>query len=447
MSKTGTWLYAAALRASPAKAWLGATVVGIVMVLISGMLGLNEKLGDAHAGYFDALNWSFGFTVLFPVALLGTLSAVGAMEPLVADLENRRMLVDQAWRSQAAEPFLDSWRARASSYGAWTCGLAVSAIAWCGWEWWTLSGTHLWHGQLTSPVPRDWAVATVVQNRGVVARAGNAVFSFVAIVGMQGLLAFCALGLLCFMVAVTDFVLSHSLSPRPAHEAPAGRLVPSVVASGDPRCGFQAFEGILLMVLLASGSLFTMAYGSVVWNAFLRSDRHTMLEFVQRDMIGGFGASGASWLGGLFGSGEPAAEGAVAGSAAPALQITPPNHAAAIGAYVLLAAVVCVIPVVLRYAAMRSRESVLVLLEGERLPADSWIEGEDTSEVRTRLKAMQFWPMRYVSLTQLFLAVAFGWICLVWYRFGLIYLGLLVGVVVTKIWIATKAKKAGPAEP
>jgi hypothetical protein len=431
LDKATFWFYEKARGASAPRTWLGATLAGFLSLIASEVLGLNNGI---RTGYFPAINWWFAYTAFFPIVLLGTLFAIREMDSLIDELSKRKMFLDRQWAVADVSIARAQWKERTRAYGRWAVVLSLVAIAWCLQEWWTNSAGPLWLGHLDAATEVDWSVATLVQKRGVLPRIENGIFSFVAIVGLQGTLAVTALGLLCFLAALGDFVLSQVISANAGAATESTRLVPSITDLHDRRLGFQAFESVLLAALMSVAAVFAMAYASIVWNLFLRTKEQSFLTFVGCDMaLGALGDTVGDWLKDVLAAG--AACSLVDAPSGPSDASKP---VAIAGVCVMVAAVILLIPVILRMAAMRSRDAAIAFIDGEDAKAHPWLNGQDYALVRARFSEMDFWPMKYVSLTQLAVMTSFGALCLAWYRIGLIYLGILTMVIVTKVVRSTR---------
>jgi hypothetical protein len=424
-------LFGSLRRIPPAAILLGSMVLGALLLFVSFLIGLYNvtlhQVGtkgafDQQVGYYDAVNWSLGFTLVAPVTLFFFLSSFQKTERVITRLSESHMLVDRNLESLSAEDaastLASKWHRLLNSTERWTLGLSVVGILGSITEWWLFCGRPLLANRidLVAEHEIDWSVAVLKDGHASpIARYTDAGFSLAAFT-LQGLFLACLLTFFVFIFCLCRFVQDLADSRRPPI------LIPNFL-SDDLRRGFEIFEGITTDVLIAGLCAYGLFYFSKTWNVFLRSDHSTYSTFIAGDIARGFKSGSWKGLGGsVFDSG-------------------PTNFS---GTMVTMAAVVLfcfclLIPLlILVRAAKDSRAFLLQKLDDGVSPRRSSHEYA-AAKVRARLKNMKFWPMEYPKQNYLLVIVLFATVSIYYFRIGLFYIGILIALILQRVYRMTRA--------
>jgi hypothetical protein len=91
------------------------------------------------------------------------------------------------------------------------------------------------------------------------------------------------------------------------------------------------------------------------------------------------------------------------------------------GAGVMVLVVFFVPSVILRQAAMRSKECLEEALAKDRIP-----KGMTKEKIRAKLKTMVFWPMKYPKPAKFLMITTLSLACFVFYRLTLLFVGYAI---------------------
>ena len=136
--------------------------------------GLSAK----DVSYASAINWSFGFTVVFPFAVFSLLSLVRRIPTGFRSMARAGMVVRQDWTVLDEDNAVAYWNAELTKNENYL-RLVIFVVLVSAGEWVLQSALPLWKGALpqgfTEP---DWSVAHVLGHAGM--RLLNACFTAVA---------------------------------------------------------------------------------------------------------------------------------------------------------------------------------------------------------------------------------------------------------------------------
>lgn len=418
---------------------------GAIMLVISVVAGVGEyelilPSGiKKQVGYLWALNWSFMFLLGFPIMLFFMLETADSLRRTLDRLVENRMIVDPAWQPAELQ-VLDAERARFWHNSA-TAGLIllVALTAYCLSEWYAVSGRYLIANELPiEPGQKhffdelDWSVAAVLkgpEHSEVVFRIVNAVFSFVnyLLLGVYLSVVFTYYAMLIMYADMFRRLSQANVSGK-------CRIIPDVNDS-DPRRGFGLFKRVFQRVLFATLLGFFMAYFMNLQNAFLRSESPDIMSFVSGDLANGF----SLFANGKIIDGLADLAGTIF-SAPHMLNLT--SAWAVLMVFGFFSLVALALAWTLSQTAERSRDDLRVFIRDEantitqltELNRDTAIErlSEWDSENET---GMVIWPFGWPRLQELLVFLAFGAICTILYRLGLIFAGIAIAWITVSIVI------------
>jgi hypothetical protein len=382
----------------PARVAFVSLIAGVALLAGSFAVGVDStQVAGKHVGFKSAPNWGLSFAILVPLAIYFFLQAIHDGRIALRQLGVHRMLVDakgDVFPDAAA--WVDAkWTAELRSYAAWAFVLASAAFLESWGEWYFSAGRYLLAATPAKPPEVDWSVAAALHVAGTNAVA-NALFGFVAFT-FQGCFVAALLIFVVFAFAYCDFVGGLA-------DADTEPLLIVDTSSHDPRRGFETFEKLAEDFLLGCSFAFTVFYLSSIWNIYLRNPALTLNEFVIGDIAAGYSKGMGAATSSFFEAGE----------------FDFSRTMVSIAACVLFPVVLLFLIIILRRAALQARATT------ERLqPANA--AGLD-------LTKLVVWPMSYPPLNMLLLLVLFAIVCLVCFRFGLIYLGAFILMVVTRVF-------------
>ncbi|HSL71867.1 MAG TPA: hypothetical protein VK864_16585 [Longimicrobiales bacterium] len=411
------------LRKVPAPTALIAGVVpGFLLIALSWLAGVDSFLYSndgvvSQRGYISAVNWSVNFLIMLPLLLFFMVVALQRIPPLCEALARARMVVTRTNEPVSEETILGIFDRQFSRATKYLAGFGLLAVVWSAIEWFQTSlGPVVWKRQV--PINEiDWAMkAAYDSSANAAANIGFSIIAFVA----QAALAFL---LIVFIGFVVSFATAVS---RLANEY---RLKPNL-RSEDPRRGFQIFERITVTIMLATLVIYGMFYLTRVWNAYLdpHNGNPTLLDFILGDLIKGFTNGLVTGFGEAFATTHFDQSSGIVTLAAPLIFVL---------VFVAIAAV-------LGDAAKGARE--LVSTELDHAEESASYDGLTVAEARARVKSMVMWPVSYPRPLQLLVFMLFAILCLVFYRLGLVYMGIVFAATLTSVVKVTK-RLEGAAAP
>jgi hypothetical protein len=412
---------------------LGFVLLGLVLILASRALHIHlftttyGATVSRQVGYLGALNWSIGYTVLFPLVAFLMLVALQSVPKALRNIGALRMIRSAIdFRPVSADELIQQWQedsriVRLLVFG----GIAVAMLSALG-EWAINNLGPLLQQNLIASIPEvDWGLAAAIPDSAFAGShpahtgwylAGNAAFDL-ACFAFQGIV----------IASIWSFFILMSDLPRLLLNESAGyRIVPRLTTE-DRRCGFEAFEDVLQNALLAGLVTFLMLYLSRVQKLYMRSDgAHSIADFTANDLFIGL----TQGVAGLF---HFSSDSRVLFDINSSSRYAPP-----VGDILLLVALflVCAFVFLLtaytvRQCARRANRQAQEYLDAD--PQRMLFAEMPRETEAMRLREMTFWPMQYPSLSFLTLLILFCATTFVWYRLGLVSLGIVCLTVLTRV--------------
>lgn len=368
-----------------------------------------------YVGYATAPNWSFGFTILVPFAIMFFLATVQSFEQAIANLRNAGMLVKYDFAPTTESAIASSiadfhTKLTYLLVGGLGVGLLEGLI-----EWYVGSGSQLLRGNLDLASKKDWSVAALFSPPATTPM----------IDGVFGILAFLYQGIF-IGVFISFLVLLCLASAQISRFATSTQnqgdiLLVADLKSNDHRCGFEAFDDFFDNMLLFSAFAVSLFYLSQIQNNYLRNEStaKTMWEFLRKEFL----------------------EGAAAASSTDYLQIAKvvatnlfeptfinfSNISTFFGALLLLVIVMLIIVIVLRQAALDTMRRTLTALNNGRMDP-----GKLVPNAQKKIEEMQVWPLAYMQFNTLVLLIATAILSIIFYKVGAVLAGLAAGIVLAK---------------
>lgn len=429
----GERLLDAFLSTPPPIAAMSLSVFGLVVVGLSLLLGIGEfayplatagGVIDKEVGFIWAFNWSLAFIALYPAIAAVGLQTLREADRVGERLAARQMVVDADFRQAPAGAAAAQMRRSLARAMVAATILGGLFIVYAAWEFFAVVGQlYLDGGVFPSVVPqnhpfleRDWSVAALLPTADGDGPAFWVNFGFTAVVyllltGLGSASVFAVF--VCFLaVAAATYRMSAagaSLRLAPDLRDPAGRR------AFDPRCGFEEFEGLVKLALLAVLLAFSVLFLIHLQNLYLRAPDAHILDYVLPDLAAEQGLLG---------------EFAGAGSLRQALSNL--NSAIAyVTATVLFAGVVFGLSLTLRVGARHARALALERIEDEHQPLPDWLADVGRAGALERLDEMRLWPAKWPRLNHILLAVALAGVAFVFHRVGC---AMIVAVLAFALW-------------
>lgn len=407
----------ALLAAPPPLVGVALAVVGGVFVLLGALIGvadfsypLETEQGTVmkQVGFFWALNWSLSVIMIYPAVAGIGLQALREMAALPAALSRRRMVVDESFRPVPPGYAEREIRGALGLGIAAALGIAVVSISYAVWEFHTIVGQHYTNGlafpesvRVDDPFQeRDWSVAALLPGGiGVIDPAANYVFALAVYIYLVGFGTAVVLGVFISFLAVSAAIYRLSVRARdvrivPDLRSPVGRR------KFDPRCGFEIFEPLfsqsLIVVLLSFISLFLVN----LQNTYIRGPAPDIVAYVTPDlaMPGGALAELAGDGGSAFANLSGAVSTALTGTA--------------------FAIIVFGMAITLRIGARQAHAHLVARIEDVEEPLPAWLEDTGRETALERLDEMRFWPMRWLGLNHILVAITLAAVSLALHRVG-----------------------------
>jgi hypothetical protein len=397
----------------PHMALIGWSLVGVALCGASRLLGLDDVTaalshgGTRQVGFFQAINWSITYTVVFPLTAFFCLRTFQSVPPALSRLQQKGMVWNVvAKQADTSDVLAQSATGLTRSRILLVClGIALAGAASYGEAFWE-NIVPVLSGKLDPTYPVDWGV--IAHGGPLLWRIGNAAFDFCAFSVQAASLAVILVFFLYFVDLASS--LEGFLKVR-------GLVLVPDIKESDHRLGFEVFEGPLEELLYASITAFLMCYLSRLVKLYLSTTTYARLwDFVQGDLAKGFTTNLASAFSvnaldygaptGLFG-----------------LLVV-------VAGFILVAFVALIIIVVLRRLALDGVRSVVQWIEVD--PRGLW-QGLSTKEVQEKLDAMQIWPLGYPPLNVFLLGIVFAVVALVFYHLVLIVIAYQILVLLLKL--------------
>lgn len=438
------------LRFNAPLAFFIAFIVGVVSLIAAGALGINQidlavlpqtvpDSGTAdtylkQVGYVWAINWSISLIIGFPAMFFFIRVAVRAANTSWDEMINRRMIVSESWaplkRPDVSE-HIERLRHQTAQIGSI---VVLITLLWAVLEWYFVSGQHHIFGSLplTGEFDElDWSVAAVLTEAGrqdVGMRIANGIFSLVVYLILGAYLAV-VFSFYAFIVAYSSLVLK--LDGRGGRQL-THRLIPDP-DDEDSRRGFNSFERMFHRTLWVTLIGFLLGYFSHTQNLYLREfnvNYPNIGAFIMGDLSDGILAVfGGNFL-------EDGGE-LIVKLLEPGLNV---NFTSGLVTFVVVgifALILLALAWTLKDSAERARGDLSVYLHNSNSQPLLFTDiSRKECLKRISPKEMVTWPLGWPSLRQLVIGLVFGALCIVFYRLGLFFAGVLLGRI---IWIVFKS--------
>lgn len=369
-----------------------------------------QNSSGQETGYAQAINWSIGFTLMTPIFAFFLLRSFRELEDLPGRLAGRGMILDSGYSThpRASQLISARWATMRRTYAPWWLGISLLGLAESIGEWAATSMLPLVGIRTPAEGEFDWSVAHL--DGTTIEKVFNGGFSFLVFLQQAWLISL--IGFMIFFVLALS-ALMHDLRRQDR----AGRLFPSLDGCGkDARLGFEGFAPLFQFFLLSNLFLYAHFFLSRVWNAYL----HPGQDEIRRQSVWGL------IRGPLLSGGESQIQGLGAGQISNAILLyfqklgafNFSGIAVSLGALIVLLLSIALLVVTMRRTASDGRDELL-----------------DAGLSRTKqtcLTEMAIWPLRYPGINTLFGLAVLGAVCMVAYRLGIWFLGMLL--VASCIW-------------
>lgn len=426
------------LTTPPPLAGLALSLGGILIAGVSFLLGFGEftyvldmdsQRIEKEVGYLWAFNWSVAFIFVYPAIAAVGLQALREANQIGDQLSARCMAIDQSWRLAEFGQTGDAFRK--ALHRAIGISLVTGAIliAYACWEFYSVVGHHYFAGahfpdaiSIDDPYQeRDWSVAALLTPAHGLAPPiwPNFAFSAFVYLAMVGFGASLVLGVFICFLAVTATAYGMSGSTERLRLTPDLREPVSRRAL-DPRCGFELFQQLIQLALLAVALSFCALYLIHLQNLYLRApDSHILDYLLPADA-----------------SGQGLAVMTLGGSLREAISNL--NSAIAyLTATVLFAGVLFGLALTLRISARQGRAIMLARLEDPEQPLPEWLAEYERTDLLDRLDEMRLWPAKWPRLNHILAALALAATAFVFVRIGFLIMAAVIAFV---LWRALSDK-------
>jgi len=375
----------------------------VLLALLAPVAGVWSYKNDygQSVGYAHTLNWAYGFTILVPLMAFFLLRAFKEMESLPRRIAAEEMLLREDYSPHtAAQQLLASrWTKHRRSHSHWWLGITVVGLLGTVGEWIAYSLLPLARGVPPPEDEWDWSVKLVESSLSD--RILNGTFSFLVYLQQAWLISLIALFLflaLAFSALIAD-LREHRRTAR---------IFPSLRRCGqDSRLGFEQFAPFLQFYLLSGLFLYAQLFLSRVWNAFLHPGDEEVRFMTVFQLVKGPLLSGVK--------GQATDEGLRARALDYLGKVGALNFsgvAVALAATIIVAVSFAILFFTMRRTAIEARRELL--------------ENTRAKTKRECLEHMAIWPLRYPGLTTLMAASVLGALCMVAYRLGVYFFGMLL---------------------
>lgn len=397
--------------------WIWIYALGLILlaepVWDVGFLTYNGR----EVGYVAAINWSLVYGILLPLLLLLCLLLLYRFRMVLVEMVDKGMVVDATDATPLKKPdrLLDLWRRVLGIFlGAWLLVACFTTFL-TVWEWKTTcydlvtdysTLAELKDARTPEPVEVDWAIASLLEpqesTRTQVWVFGIAAYAQQAVV--------IASGFLCVFIslAVGTLILLASFGGQL-------RFLPDL-RDHDPRRGFQKFELLGYLLMLASIVIFSASYLVVIQNQYLVAEEaqdcaNILVLIVQpiRDVARSFGADSSSipWY--------------VIFVPDPIWNFS--NGMVIVASILVMLAVGLGVPCGLLSIAAHSAKQYAIQLSGRHSAQLASRFDISPAELPDRLK-MRWWPFAYPGFNLMIVAQAIVFLSIFWYRLAPFLFGL-----------------------
>lgn len=398
------------------------SLIGVVLCVLSVAVDLHqvERPSGQMVGYIPAINWSFGFSVLFPLVIFFFFSAFQCLPPIFKRLEYLQMISNtrkKRWVLSNANAFQKEWQKLLSPAIKIAFTLSMVVIIGSMAEFVFNSAIPLINGNITSMAESnqaDWDVGSLLKGKvDYASRAGNILFTFLAY-SIQGLEGAVIISFVVYLIAFSTLIYKNTTGPKHISILPSMR-------SKNNKCGYEVFQNLLdnsLYGLLASFLLF---YCSRLQNIYLRTDYNTFYEFLTKDLLWGVSFASARKAGKLSIEDFQMLLTTSEGDFSSVISV--------FGICTLLFAIGFLLVFLLRNSAKNSRDLFNdYLLSIENDPVE--LTDLSNKECLAKLSEMKFWPIDYVTPNRLLILFFFSVLTLIFYKIGLIIFGIILSAII-----------------
>lgn len=416
----------------------------ILLLIASSVIGAADVLYKGkQVGYASAPNWFLSPVLLFPIVGALAILIIRWIDRTLAEMVRRRMLFDTTRKTAAkADSISRQWGFQLGiALCAWII-LSIGGFAASIKEWWDYSYFPLTryetladleqaekenqalHGGPVQTIERDWAIAPLFKPG--VSRTATYLFAFAAFLVQGWMLSFLALFL---VVCVAFGALMVQLS------GPDRITIVPDLSSSDRRKGFEIFQDLGGLILLASLCLFFAFFLTMLQNVYLNdSNAESLFQMLYEPFRTGLDdQDGSGWKKLLT----------------PRVPTDYSSTYARLGGIVVGILVLVLVPaLLLRYAARRAQGNLERLAD---LPAGAEIFGRSKKELKATATNMEVWPYRYFTLNTLLAGAVVLATLLFWPQIAAYFYGVILALVIP--WALTRFREKigisqdAPAEP
>lgn len=351
-------------------------------------------------GFLYALNWSAFGVIVLPIIVYASLQIRKSVPALLHALADRRMLRTANFEPVCATAAIDGWLRMRSTLRYVYAGIFVLMALLIGVDWWKVVAQPTLYPDVLRAVKMDhpqyefdWSVCSVIDgctlNRWVNLAFSLIVYIFMAFFGTS-------LGFIAMIGGAVSIFYASGLMPG---RDSTWRLAAVPDDPEDERLGFEVFAPIFSWLVGAALAISSGIYLMIVQNAYLRqaSDYNdkNVLAFVFKDITSAPTVENNQT--GLW-------ESILAWATKMVSFVSNTNIEFGLLAYMMVVSI-CVMTstLVLRLVARDARKfsSVHVGRLKAELDNVAGLKAELTvseDEIRRRLRSMQFWPLRWISL-------------------------------------------------
>ena len=407
---------------------------GFVAIIISVIIGVGSfeyalqvdgKSINKQVGFVWAINWSISLVILMPLLVCFGLMSYRTFRRSLDSLVSKNMVSNQDGSRVTSDNLFDAWKGILVTIAIIVLLMIGVALAYAYWEYWEVVGRHFQNGfypSISLRDPRqemDWSVAALLpiadSEVNPVNKGANNIFSLIIYLLLPGLGTGITFGFFLFLIGFIWFLFRIS---------DKFVFLPDL-SDSDPRRGFQVFSETVENAIWATMIVFLICYLMIIQNLFLRDVAPSILEFVIPELNKGY----KSIINHKFGEGLDAMSGLIA------LHPGGINLQAEFSFVIAILITVIILGFViltLRHIARHCQERVIERLNS-RLPVPSLAQDLDNNAQIDRARKMDYWPASWPTVNTLLLLVLGSVICIVFYKFGLVFVGIIIAYLVIKI--------------
>jgi len=414
----------------------------IVASLIIGIgvfeykLEVEGKTVSKQVGFVWALNWSMTLIFLLPILVIFGLESYRGFRRSFKRLVSRNMVSNKDGSIVNEEDLFDAWKGILLTV-ATIGGLTLCAsLIYAYWEYNSVVGRHFADGQyptidLKNPYQEaDWSVAALLpgtnQDDNSINPVANNTFSLIMYLLVPGL----GTGIVFsfFFLFTGFFFFLYWLSDR--------YLLLPHVSDKDPRRGFQIFSEMVGDVIRASIIVLVICYLMIIQNLYLRDDATSIVDFMFSDfkkngsdeMLEGKISNIISFL----------EDGLLTSHTHPGAFNLQGSLSFALSSLVLVLIIFFFSFLFNRLIKHCQARALERLRSGLTLPSAA--EGLDNDEQFKRVTEMNCWPVAWTPLKTLLWLFSCAFICIVFYKIGLFFVGMFMAYCMLKVFRVIRSK-------